>query len=57
MGEDCFVMLRDDGFHVWHVGIAEFRRVSVENLLKRMVSWKTFLHDVEKFSSKEGCNM
>ena len=57
MGEDCFVMLRDDGFHVWHVGIAEFRRVSVENLLKRMVSWKTFVHDVEKFSSKEGCNM
>ena len=25
--------------------------VSVEDLVKRTVSWKTFVHDVEEFSS------
>ena len=37
--------------------------MSVKDLLKRMLSWKTFVHDVEEFysqvgfdTSKEGCN-
>ena len=37
----------DVRFRVWHAGMAEFRRMSVEDLVKRMVSWKTFVHDVE----------
>ena len=39
----------DMQFRVWHAGMAEFRRMSVEDLVKRMVSWKTFVHDVEGF--------
>ena len=37
-------------FYVWHVGVAEFKRVSVEDLLQRMVSSSTLVHSVVKCS-------
>lgn len=36
--EECFVVCRDNGFHVWHARVATFERVPVEDLVKRWSS-------------------
>ena len=48
----CLLLRRDDRFHVGHAGVAQFKCMSVENLLERMVLRKAFVDDVQELSTK-----